>query len=275
MKLQMILVQTLVAIGVVAGNAGVAGCTSADVTPIDTTLASTVEDPAALYTALLAERVRDGHVDYEGLVGDRKLDAYVAWLAQTDPARLDTRERLALWINAYNAYTLKLIRDNYPVESINELHAGGKIVGHLTNRTAWDISFAEVGGRTYTLNDIEHEIIRKEFHDPRIHFALVCAAVSCPPLRPEAYVGERLGEQLDDQARVFFSQESKNRFDLDSKVAHLSKILDWYGADFADSKDGILRAIAEYLPSDVRESIEADASAWKVEYTKYDWSLNE
>jgi len=272
---RLVCAQFACAVAILMGTFGVAGCSSAEVSPIDTTLAASVDDPAELYTSVLAAHVRDGHVDYEALTTETRLDAFIAWLAVTDPSTLnDPASRLAFWINAYNAYTLKLIRDNYPVESINDLHAGGRIVGHVTKKTAWDVSFAIAGGTTYTLNHIEHEIIRPVFQDPRVHFALVCAAKSCPPLRSEAYDGGRLDEQLDDQARVFLAQTDKNYFETDKRIAHLSKILDWYRGDFADSNEELLRVIAPWLSDGVRESIESDASSWKVEHTDYDWNLN-
>jgi hypothetical protein len=231
--------------------------------------------PESLFTALLGDHVSAGHVDYAALRHDERLCDYIGYLALTRPDTLPSaRHRLAFWINAYNAYTLKVVSDNYPIESINELHFGGRIIGHVTGRTVWDLDFAVVGGTPYSLDEIEHDIIRGRFGDPRIHFALVCAARSCPPLRPEAYAAQRLDAQLDDQGRVFFSQAEKNRFDGASRTAYLSRILDWYREDFGENRHEVLRSIARYAPLEVRGSIESDPGAWRVEYTDYDWSLN-
>ncbi len=276
MKLRAAMIHGTVAAALLFGSAGVAGCASVEVSPIDTTLAASVDDPSGLFTSILEAHVHDGLVDYAKLTDDPRLDVYVAWLARTDPSTLaGEKDRLAFWINAYNAYTLKLIRDNYPVTSINDLHSGGRIIGYVTKKTAWDKAFAVVGGETYTLNHIEHKIIRPRFSDPRVHFALVCAAMSCPPLRAQAYEGNQLDEQLDEQGRVFFAESAKNYFDLDTKTAHLSKILDWYKGDFGENDRDVLLAISPYLDDAVRASIESDPAAWDIEHTHYDWSLNE
>jgi len=265
-----------VAAALLACSSGMAGCAGIRESPVDTALAASVTDPDALYSSVLRDHVRDGLVDYPALGHDPRFARYISWLAATAPDALpDDRARLAFWINAYNAYTLKLIADNYPVKSINELHAGGRIIGYLTRRTAWDRKIARVGGVRYSLNTIEHRIIRPRFKDERAHFALVCAALSCAPLRSEAYTAGRLDEQLDEQGRLFFAQEEKNRFDVASKTAYLSKILDWYRDDFGRSDADMLRAIARFLPGEARASIERDARAWRVRHTRYDWALNE
>lgn len=251
------------------------GCGGARVEPVDTSLATGVDDADALFTKLLSDHVADGRVDYAALTSDPRLERYLAWLSVTDPESLTSQGRLALWINAYNAYTLKLIADNYPLESINDLHAGGRLFAFATRRTAWDLRFVVVGGETYSLNDIEHEIIRKRFDDFRIHFALVCAARSCPPLRGEAYTAARLGTQLDDQARLFLSETDKNRFDIQSRTAWLSPILKWYRGDFGGDDDALLRAIAPFVSdATVRTRLEAAPGEWRIEHTRYDWSLN-
>jgi len=234
------------------------------------------QNPHAIFTTLLQEYVHDGQVDYQNLCDDDRLQIYLTQLENTDPDTIaDKDARLAFWINAYNAFTLKVICDGYPVDSINDLHWGGLIVGTIFNKTIWDKKFIRIGGGKLSLNNIEHDIIRKQFDDPRIHFALVCAAKSCPPLRAEAYTGARLDEQLNEQARIFFGQESKNRFDVENKTAYLSKIMDWYDDDFADNDEGLLLYVAQFLPERVAEAIKADPHAWDIEHTHYDWSLNE
>jgi hypothetical protein len=233
-------------------------------------------DTHALFTDVLAEYVADGTVDYRDLCEDDRLGTYIAHLASTDPDGIvDDDARLAFWINAYNAYTLKIICDNYPVESIKDLHTGGQIVAHVIKKTAWDKRFVVIGGETFSLNDVEHKIIRPRFEDPRAHYALVCAAKSCPPLRSEAYEGDKLDAQLNDQGRVFFADPTKNHFDREKKIAYLSKIMDWYSGDFGENDEELLLAITRFLPDELVENIRSNPGAWKIKHTKYDWNLNE
>jgi hypothetical protein len=228
-----------------------------------------------LFSDLLQAHVRDGVVDYGKMKADPRLGPYLAGLATADPGSIkDTHERLAFWINLYNATTLKLICDHHPVESISDLHTGGLIIGTVIKATAWDRKIVKVKGQVLTLNEVEHSIIRPQFGDPRAHFALVCASKSCPPLRNEAFDGGRLEEQLDDQARVFLVDPLRNEFDPVTRTAKISKIFSWYDQDFGGSEMEILMWLADYLSGPARISIVADPSAWEVEYKDYDWSLN-
>ncbi len=229
----------------------------------------------ALFSAVLTAQVKDGRVDYAALKTDARLGRYLAQLAATDPTTLaNEAERLAFWLNAYNAYTLQLIVDRAPAKSITEIGTGGLVVGSILKTTAWDIRFAMIGGKKYTLNEIEHEIIRRQFKDARAHFALNCASGSCPVLRTEAYEAGTLDQQLDDQGRLFVQDAAKNRFDIATKTARLSSIFKWYGGDFGAGDRAALLAAAKYAPEDVRRAIEAEPAAWKIEYLAYDWSLN-
>ena len=175
----------------------------------------------------------------------------------------------------YNAYTLKLVADAYPIESIHDLGTGGRILGWLLNKSPWDIRFAEVGGEEYTLNEIEHEILRVDFDEPRIHFAVVCAAISCPPLRSEAYVPERLDEQLDAQARQFVADRRSNRFNLSWQRAEVSPIFSWFEEDFGDDDSAVLLFLAEVAPPTTGEAIRQAPGKWSLDYTPYNWSLND
>jgi hypothetical protein len=229
----------------------------------------------AVFSDLLRAHVQDGVVDYGKMKEDPRLGAYLAGLASVDPGSInDPHEQLAFWINLYNATTLKLICDHYPVGSINDLHTGGLIIGTVIKSTAWDRKIVRVKGQVLTLNDVEHVIIRPQFKDPRAHFALVCASKSCPPLRGEAYEGSRLGDQLDDQARVFLADTFRNAFDAATRTAEISKIFSWYDEDFGGTERDVLMTLAPYLAAPVRTSILADPSAWTVEFKDYDWSLN-
>ncbi len=243
---------------------------------IGTAIGAIAAPDDALFTELLKDRVDDrGLVDYAALKGDERLSCYLATVAATDPAKLPNADvQLAFWINAYNAYTLKLIADKYPVKSINDLATGGKYIGYLIGKTPWDIKFAEIGGGRVTLNYIEHEVIRKQFKEPRIHFALVCAAMSCPPLRREAYVADRLDAQLTDQAVIFIQDKTHNRFDVGARRAELSKVFDWFKEDFGTKDEAVIAYAGRFaLPAD-REALSGGASNWKLDYTHYDWALN-
>jgi hypothetical protein len=155
-----------------------------------------------LFTEILATYVNNGRVDYTKLCRDPRLADYIDLLSSTDPEEIvGEDEQLAFWINAYNAFTLKIICDNYPLKSINDLHFGGLVLGTVLKKTVWDKEFVVINKREMSLNHIEHDIVRPIFGDPRAHFALVCASVSCPPLRSEAYEGHRLDEQLEKKKR--------------------------------------------------------------------------
>ena len=204
----------------------------------------------------------EGYVDYKGIKEhESELDAYLTVLSKNHPTSdWDKNDQLAFWINAYNAFTVKLIVKNYPVVSIKDL--GGSI--YKVN-TPWDEKFIHIGEETYDLNNIEHGIIRKEFSDPRIHFAVNCASISCPPLRNEAYVGSKLNAQLDDQAKRFINDASKNK--IAKNKAQLSKIFTWFKGDFTASGLSIAEFINQYSTVKMTEKM-------KVTYFDYDWNLN-
>ncbi len=203
-----------------------------------------------------------GNVDYKGIKEhEAELDAYLTVLSGNHPtADWDKNDQLAFWINAYNAFTVKLIVKNYPVVSIKDL--GGSI--YKVN-TPWDEKFIKIGAETYDLNNIEHGIIRKEFNDPRIHFAVNCASISCPPLRNEAYIGSKLNAQLDDQARKFINDPTKNK--ITKNKAQLSKIFTWFKGDFTATGLSISEFINQYAEVKMTEKT-------KVTYFDYDWNLN-
>jgi len=216
----------------------------------------------------------DGHVDYARLQprADSVLTPYLQQLAETDPSRLDRDARLAFWINAYNAYTIKLILDHYPVDSINDIKPGaGPSIPKVNSPFKLDVG--EVAGEVRTLDEIEHGIIRERFDEPRIHFALVCAAVSCPKLRREAYTGSRLEAQLEDQARTFLHDRAKNLIPDGEETVALSRIFKWFDEDFGGSRASIQRFVAPYFEGDVRSGLEQ--AAYDVSFRDYDWSLND
>ncbi len=229
-----------------------------------------------LFTGILQKYVRNGLVDYAGLKSGSILNGYMDFLNKTDPDTISGRnEKLAFWINAYNAFTLKVITDHYPVKSINDLHTGGRYLSHVFGTTIWHKKIFKINGKEISLNTIEHEIIRKEFSEPGIHFALVCAAVSCPPLRNEAYEGFKLAKQLNDQAKIFFNDSSKNKFDMKTRTAWLSKIMDWYDDDFGNSNEEILLYISKFLPAKLAQDIRDNTPEWEINYFPYNWDLND
>ncbi|CCH02979.1 hypothetical protein FAES_4980 [Fibrella aestuarina BUZ 2] len=229
--------------------------------------APTAAPSHAIFDKLLKEHVNGtGMVDYKGFAKDKaQLKSYLDLLSKNAPASNWSKdEKLTYWINAYNAYTIQLILDHYPVKSIKDI--GAKIKIPFVN-TPWDVKFIKIGGETYDLNNLEHGIIRKQFDEPRIHFALVCAAKSCPRLRNEAYEPSRLDAQLDDQASDFINNPGKNS--ITAKQASLSKIFDWYGGDFKKMKNmTVPQVINKYSKTKITDDT-------KISYQTYDWGLNE
>jgi hypothetical protein len=218
----------------------------------------------SIWDELLNKHVdEDGWVDYKGFIKDRiRLSQYLDLLSENRPneATWTTHQQLAYWINAYNAFTIKLIIDNYPLESIKDIQFN--IPGL---HTVWHKEFFNIGGKPSSLDEIEHKILRKKFDEPRIHFAIVCASISCPPLRNEAFVSSRLNEQLEDQGRIFINDPSRNM--INAERVKISKIFSWFKGDF--TKEG---SLIEFLNQFSKTSINRKA---KVSYLDYDWGLNE
>jgi hypothetical protein len=227
------------------------------------------------FTNVLKIYVANGMVNYSGLCQDADFAKYLESLSKTDPQNLSDNARIAFWINAYNAYTLNMVCDNYPIKSVNDLHVGGKIFGPLLGTTIWRKKNAMINGEALSLYDIEHKIIFKDFSDPRIHFALANATKGSPPLRPEAYEGRNLNAQLDSQAALFLGQATKNWFQREKKEAHLSPIFRSERNDFGANQEKLLLFISRFLPEDTAAVIKANPRAWRIHYTDYDWDLNE
>lgn len=208
----------------------------------------------------------DGLVDYAALRHEpADLDAYIDALAGANLDALPRDERLALLINAYNAFTLKLITERSPISSIKDIPEAER----------WKAVRWRLGGRSVSLDMIEHEMIRPVFKEPRVHFALVCAGFDCPPLRAEAYTGRWLDAQLDDQARRFHAGAKWLRFDAQTGVLSLSSIYKWYGRDFGPNDADVVRHAARYsgpLKTYLRAGHPADSV--KIEWLTYDWRLN-
>jgi hypothetical protein len=232
----------------------------------------------ATYTALLRDCVKDGSVNYKALKHDKRLAEYIEILRKTDPKTLSGAAELAFWLNVYNAFTLKVMCDNYPLKSITDLNspsgAGGLVVATVLKTTIWDKPLVEINGKKYTLNGVENDIIRPK-GDARVHFAMVCAAKSCPPLRNEAFEASKLNEQLEEQGRIFLAQTRKNSFDFTKKTCKLSNIFNWFKGDFEKKGVSVLQYVARFLPKEQGETLLANADKFSVEYSEYDWSINE
>lgn len=226
------------------------------------------------FTDILKKYVINGLVDYKGLQKDKELDKYLAQLSNTNPDKLNRNEKLAFWINAYNAFTLQVVRDNYPIESITDLHTGGKIIGYLLGKTVWDKEFIAINNKKYALNDIEHKILRK-MNEPRIHFAVVCASISCPELRNEAFEGDNIEAQLQEQTTKFLNDKSRNHFDLKNRKAYVSEIFNWFGEDFGKTDENILKFISKFVPDNISKDIQSNISNWGIFFNDYDWGLND
>ncbi|HKI79936.1 MAG TPA: DUF547 domain-containing protein [Ignavibacteriaceae bacterium] len=228
-----------------------------------------------LFNSLLRDFVKNGKVNYAGMKDDKRLDKYIASIENTDPDKLSTGDsKFAFWINVYNAFTLKLVCTNYPIKSISDLNSGGKLIDKLPGKTVWDKKFISINKKDYSLNDIENNILRKKFDEPRVHFALVCASVSCPLLMQEAFSGEKLNSQLDQQARLFLNDTTKNSFNLNSRIAYISQIFNWFRKDFGKNDIEILNYISQFLPDDTAKDIIENAQKWTIKYKNYDWRLN-
>lgn len=210
-----------------------------------------------LWDIMLQEHVdKKGDVNYAAFKKDApRLEKYLSSLSEHPPQDDWTKnEKMAYWINAYNAFTIKLILDNYPLKSIMDLH-GGK---------AWDQKFIRIGGKEYSLNNIEHDILRANYKDARIHFAVNCASVSCPKLQNNAFNPARLEEQLEQASRSFINNTSKNN--LQANQVKISRLFEWYMKDF--TQEG---SLVDFLNRYATTKINSNA---KVGYKEYDWNLN-
>lgn len=206
-----------------------------------------------------------GLVDYKGFIKDKaKLEQYLKLISENAPDRKtwSKNQQLAYWINAYNAFTVKLIVDNYPTQSIRDL--GPKLKIPLI-KDVWYYKFFKIGGVESSLDEIEHSILRKEFDEPRIHFAINCASVSCPPLLNEAFMAEKLESQLQKVAVAFINDPTRNKITPDK--AQISSIFSWFQGDF--TKKG---SLIDFLNQYSKVKIKSNA---KVSHLDYNWDLNE
>lgn len=238
------------------------------VTPSHAQSPSRVRVDHQLFDTLLRQHVVDGFVDYDAFARAPEFARYLASLDTVRPLLLDEDERLAYWINVYNAFTIQLIVSHKETESIRNIN---KALGFLQLKGPWSEPIVQAAGRQLTLDDVDHAIIRREFGEPRIHYALTCAAMGCPPLRSEAYTGERLVDQLNDQGHRFLGDSpKKNHFD--SRVFNLSPILTAYSSDFGPEPKDLVRSIAPYMKG--VDSVALKRPRPFIRPTRFDWTLN-
>jgi hypothetical protein len=232
--------------------------------------AESFDQTHAAYARVLDQFVSDSRVDYAGLKADpADLDQYLQSIAAIPSSEFETwteEEQLALFLNLYNAQTMKLIIEEYPLKSIRD-------IGVLP-LAAWRIHNVRFGGNIMTLSYLENKVIRVDYDEPRIHFALVCAANGCPPLRPEPYVAARLDAQLQEQTLMFMAESEKNRFDAETRTLWLSPIFKWYKEDFTNPAGSLEKYVEPFLPDASAEALQA-AGKVRVKYSDYDWSLND
>ena len=241
------------------------------------------------YGSVLGKHIREDRVDYSALQKDRTgIDQFVKEIGEVSGEEYQTWSRdqqLAFWINAYNGWFLQIVINHYPIQ-------GGRLIGVLYPKNSvqripgiWENIKTKAAGRTVSLNDIEHKILRTIFREPRIHFAIVCASVGCPSIRPEPFLPARLESQLEDAARIFVNDPRKVKWDADRKKLEVSSIFDWFSDDFnsfanddwrklySKKHAGIVAFLSKYLPQPASESLRT--TGVKVEFLDYDWTLND
>jgi len=231
------------------------------------------------YGRVLTAFIKGEKVDYRQLQSNRAdLDRFVSELAglkASDLLAMPRDDQMALWINAYNGLTLRSIIDAYPVKSIKDIDG------------VWDKRKWPVAGRKVTIDQVEHEILRPEFKDPLVHFAVNCAAIGCPPLLNQPFRGTTLNTQLNQMASAFANNDERNRIDFDRKNVSTTEIFSWFGEDFvgdyrpSDRFNDLSETEAAALGfvfafyADTAMAQAADQTGWSLEYYPYDWSLND
>ena len=214
------------------------------------------------FDQILRAHVQGGHVKYSQIAKNPNFSLYLSQLNHIAPNRLPTpNHRLAFWINAYNAFAIKGILDGYSPSTLMgryQYFIGQKYM---------------VGKEPITLYDLERKLLIPDFHEPRIHFAIVCASQSCPKLRSWSFETEQLDQQLNDSARQFINDPTRNSFDREQHIAYLSKIFDWFTDDFVNHSGSLTRYVAQFI-NDPKLAKELRQGLYSVEFLDYDWNLN-
>ncbi len=193
-------------------------------------------------------------------------------MATVDPGKLAKNDQLAYWINLYNISVVSTVVEGYPVKSIRDLSTDFLIRLNVFKKD----TIVTKGGKI-SLDTIENSKIREPFKDPRIHFAINCAAKTCPPIRTEAYVGSKIDAQLDDQARKFMTGPYGAKFkkDGDKLTVTVTKIMDWFKDDFEKWGGGRVKFLHKYVPADKQKMLDAAKGKVEFEFAPYDWALND
>lgn len=229
-----------------------------------TSSADPLEESNRLYENVLKQYLNDGLVDYAGIKSNpHDLDKYLAQtslVTKEEFSKWNKDEQLAFLINLYNAQTLDLVANNYPVASIKDIaqSSGGP----------WEQPVVSLFGERITLNALEHEVIRANYPDARVHFALVCAALSCPVLINTPYQASEIDTQLNEQTKVFLMDKDKNSIDIKAKVLRLSPIFDWFKEDFIKQSGSVVTFVNPFFENEVNND-------FRIEYSNYDWTLND
>ena len=233
-------------------------------------LPAKAETPDAVWGSLLKTYVStppDGinRFDYKRVsaTDSKRLLSYLGQMQELDPSKMPDEEQKAYWINLYNALTVKLVLDHYPVKSIRDIRSGFFSIG------PWNEELAHVGGKTLSLNNIEHDILRKRWKDSRIHYALNCASLGCPNLRPEPFTAQRLNEQLDHAASAYVNSPRGANIRHDKLT--VSSIYNWYTEDFGTSDKSVIAHIASYSTAARAAQLNKMSDIYAYQY---DWSLN-
>lgn len=215
------------------------------------------------FANLLGRYVENGVVDYAGFKKEEDLlDQYLETLQSVKPGDLNRDEQFAFYVNAYNAWTIKLILTRYPdIKSIKDL---GSIF-----KSPWKKKFVHIDGRITTLDEIEHGILRPGFKDPRVHFAVNCASRGCPPLLSQPYTGKDLDRQLDGAAAQFINNPEFNR--IQGNTLYASKIFKWFSEDF---NEDAVAFFTKYAEGNLKAALKQNSKNLKIKYLDYDWSLN-
>lgn len=228
------------------------------------------------WDALLKTYVKPGangvnNVDYAAFKKNshQDLKAYLADLADVDPTKLGPEDAYAYYVNLYNAKTIDIVLDHYPVKSIKDISLGGGLLAAVTGGP-WKAKVVEVNGKALSLDDIEHGILRKDYDDPRVHYAVNCASIGCPNLAAEAYTGDRLNAQLDAGARAYVNDRRGFSFDGDTLTA--SSIYNWFSEDFGGTEQGVIAHAKKYAAPALAEKLNAVTS---IDGYEYDWALND
>ena len=244
-----------------------------------------------IFNKLLQENVKDAKVNYQGFIDSAEFTNYLKTLNNITPDDFKTwtgSQKIAFWINSYNAFTIKAIIDHYPIQRsftlVGIFYAPKNSILQIPG--VWKKLQFQAVGQNVTLDHIEHGILRKEFNEPRIHAAINCASISCPDLRNEAYIADKIDKQLDDSSRNFVNSKTKGvLIDKNKSKINVSKIFKWFGDDFfsnyhkqefndkSDKQNGTLGFIYKYINEDKKKYVLS--GKYKLKYMSYDWGLNE